>query len=181
MRQKISRDANADTTELSTTNQPTKNKPVKKDARDRRVKFEKWLGEVSPELKWGWKYQKYIYKKLAAVDRGECKRLMVFMPPRHGKSELITIRYTAWRLLRDQRLNVILGSYNQKLADKFSRRIKRIVRAATSDSPPSRQRLRLTTRRAFAVLTTTAAICTSPTAFARGSSTRPSGVISSPV
>lgn len=126
MRKKISRDAN---TELSTTNQTTKKK------RDRRVKFERWLGEVSPELNWNWKYQRYIYTKLAEVTRGECKRLMVFMPPRHGKSELITVRYTAWRLLQDQRLNVILGSYNQKLADKFSRRIKRIVRGAASPLP----------------------------------------------
>ncbi len=115
---------------LSTTNQPTTDK-----TRDRRCKFERWLGEVSPELNWNWAYQRYIYKKLRAVTSGECKRLMVFMPPRHGKSELITVRYTAWRLLRDQRLNVILGSYNQKLADKFSRRIKRIVRGAASPLP----------------------------------------------
>jgi predicted phage terminase large subunit-like protein len=110
---------------------------TKNCTRDRRGKFERWLGEVSPELIWRWKYQRFIYKKLAAVTRGDCKRLMGFMPPRHGKSELITIRYTAWRLLRDDRLNVILGSYNQKLADKFSRRIKRIVRnaAAVKSSP----------------------------------------------
>ena len=127
MTQKISRDADA--TVLSTTNKPTTKKK-----RDHRVKFEQWLSEVSPELKWHWKYQRHIYTKLAAVTRGECRRLMVFMPPRHGKSELITVRYTAWRLLHDQRLNVILGSYNQKLADKFSRRIKRIVQQ--SGSPP---------------------------------------------
>jgi predicted phage terminase large subunit-like protein len=54
---------------------------------------------------------------------------MIFMPPRHGKSEMVTIRYTAWRLLQNPKLNVILASYNQKLADKFSRRVKRIVRA----------------------------------------------------
>ena len=46
---------------------------------------------------------------------------MIFMPPRHGKSETVTIRYTAWRLEKDPTLNVILGSYNQKLANKFSR------------------------------------------------------------
>ncbi len=58
---------------------------------------------------------------------GEKKRLMIFMPPRHGKSEMVTIRYAAWRLLRDTKLNVILGSYNQRLADKFSRKIRRII------------------------------------------------------
>ena len=31
--------------------------------------------------------------KLEAVERGECKRLIVVMPPRHGKSELVSIRF----------------------------------------------------------------------------------------
>lgn len=48
------------------------------------------------------------------------------MPPRHGKSEMVTFRYTAWRLSQDPSLNVIIGSYNQRLANKASRRILRI-------------------------------------------------------
>lgn len=119
------------TTELSSRDQPTANEPTTKKKPDRRGEFERWLGEVSPaNLKWHWVYQRYIYKKLAEIDKGKCRRMMVFMPPRHGKSELITIRYTAWRLLNDPGLNVILGSYNQKLADKFSRYVKKIVRTS---------------------------------------------------
>lgn len=49
------------------------------------------------------------------------------MPPRHGKSETVTIRYTAWRLHRDPSLSVILGCYNQRLANRFSRRIRRVA------------------------------------------------------
>ncbi len=52
---------------------------------------------------------------------------MIFMPPRHGKSETVTIRYSAWRLENDPKLNIIVGSYNQKLANRFSRRIRRIA------------------------------------------------------
>ncbi len=89
--------------------------------------FERWLAEVSPEMNWTWKYQRYIYKRLAAIDAGECKRLMIFMPPRHGKSEMVTVRYTANRLLRNAKLNVIIASYTQRLADRFNRKIKRIV------------------------------------------------------
>ena len=85
-----------------------------------------------PAWEWGWKYQRYIYERLARVTSGETKRLMIFMPPRHGKSEMVTIRYAAWRLLQDPKLNLILGSYNQRLADKFSRRIKRIVSEPTA-------------------------------------------------
>ncbi len=95
--------------------------------KNRSKNFPGWLRAEFPEWKWGWRFQRHIYKRLASVTTGETKRLMIFMPPRHGKSEMVTIRYTAWRLLRDLRLNVILGSYNQRLADKFSRKIKRIV------------------------------------------------------
>ena len=95
-------------------------------------KFPAWLRGKFSEWEWGWKYQRYIYERLARVTSGECKRLMIFMPPRHGKSEMVTIRYAAWRLLQDPKLNLILGSYNQRLADKFSRRIKRIVSEPTA-------------------------------------------------
>jgi predicted phage terminase large subunit-like protein len=89
--------------------------------------FPSWLKETFPEWKWNWKYQRYLYERLDRVTKGRSKRLMIFMPPRHGKSETVTVRYTAWRLLQDPKLNVILGSYNQKLADRFSRKIRRIV------------------------------------------------------
>ena len=52
---------------------------------------------------------------------------MIFMPPRHSKSETVTVHYSAWRLERERKLNIILGSYNQKLANRFSRRIKRVA------------------------------------------------------
>ena len=88
--------------------------------------FPIWLNKVFRNWTWDWQYQKYLFEHLARVTSGECKRLMIFMPPRHGKSETVTFRYTAWRLLRDPGLNVIIGSYNQRLANKASRRIQRI-------------------------------------------------------
>ncbi|MEP6945009.1 MAG: phage terminase large subunit [Acidobacteriota bacterium] len=95
--------------------------------------FESWLKRTFPKWDWTAAYQRYIYNDLAELTQGRSRRLMIFMPPRHGKSETVTIRYTAWRLLQDPTLNVILGSYNQRLADRFSRRIKRIV---AENSPP---------------------------------------------
>ncbi|MGD9627810.1 MAG: phage terminase large subunit [Pyrinomonadaceae bacterium] len=89
--------------------------------------LENWLKQTFPEWTWTWRYQRYLYEHLDRVTAGKCRRLMIFMPPRHGKSETVTVRYTAWRLLRDPKLNVILGSYNQRLADRFSRKIKRIA------------------------------------------------------
>jgi predicted phage terminase large subunit-like protein len=53
---------------------------------------------------------------------------MIFMPPRHGKSETVTVHYAAWRLERDPMLNIIIGSYNQKLANRFSRKVRAIAK-----------------------------------------------------
>src|SRR5215212_75653 len=96
------------------------------------LSFEYWLKTVSPGFTWDWDYQKLLYKKLRDVTAGKTKRLMIFMPPRHGKSELVTVRYAAWRLQKDPRLNIIVGSYNQKLANRFSRRIKHVLSDAVT-------------------------------------------------
>src|SRR5207237_692430 len=86
--------------------------------------FQSWLQRISANMHWDWKYQKLIYEKLQEITEGKSKRLMIFLPPRHGKSELVTVRYTAWRLQQDPSLNVILGSYNQRLANRFSRKVR---------------------------------------------------------
>src|SRR5258706_10978864 len=91
------------------------------------TEFQNWLKQVSPSMGWEWKHQVYIYKRLKRVSDGLCNRLMIFLPPRHGKSELVTVRYAAWRLKQDPKLNIILGSYNQRLANRFSRKIRRVL------------------------------------------------------
>ena len=53
---------------------------------------------------------------------------MLFMPPRHGKSEMVTVRYAAWALEQDQSRRVIIGAYSQTLANKFSRKVRKIAR-----------------------------------------------------
>ncbi len=89
--------------------------------------FRDWIGTTTQNWTWNWKHQIYLYDKLDMVTNGETKRLMIFMPPRHSKSETVTVRYTAWRMVREPASNIILGCYNQRLANRFSRKIKRIV------------------------------------------------------
>src|SRR5699024_12691976 len=62
------------------------------------------------------KHLLYLTKKLEAVERGEIKRLMVFMPPRHGKSEVVTKKFPAWYLGRNPDNEVIISSYSADLA-----------------------------------------------------------------
>lgn len=86
-----------------------------------------WLYEVTPNFNWDWPYLVYTIEKLEAVFRGEIKRLIIEMPPRHGKSTLASVRFPAYVLERDPYKRIMLGSYNQTLAEKFSRQCRRIV------------------------------------------------------
>ncbi|HTH36403.1 MAG TPA: phage terminase large subunit [Pyrinomonadaceae bacterium] len=102
------------------------------------AEFEAWLKQVSPDYRWDWKHQLYIYRHLQLVTSGETKRLMIFLPPRHGKSELVTVRYAGWRLWNDPAMRIIVSSYSQRLADKFSRSVRRLL---AEEEDKLRQRL----------------------------------------
>lgn len=100
-------------------------------------KFDKWLPATMPRWTWDWPHQLLIYRALDRITNGDNNRLMIFMPPRHSKSETVTVRYTAWRMIRDPKMNLILGCYNQRLANRFSRKIRRI---ASEHTPLSKER-----------------------------------------
>lgn len=87
-----------------------------------------WLPAVTPGYNWAWPHIQYVREHLDKVTSGEIKRLIIELPPRHGKSELATIRYPVYRLERDPKTRVIVGAYNQTLAEKFSRKARRIAR-----------------------------------------------------
>ena len=58
------------------------------------------------------------------VARGLSPRLMILMPPRHGKSELASRMFPAWHLGRHPDHEFIASSYNVSLAMTFSRKVK---------------------------------------------------------
>ena len=72
-------------------------------------------------------HHRLIAEKLEAVERGEIDRLMIFMPPRHGKSELASKRFPAWCLGRNPKRQIIAASYNSDLANDFGRNVRNIV------------------------------------------------------
>jgi predicted phage terminase large subunit-like protein len=61
---------------------------------------------------------------------GKIKKLMVFIPPQHGKSEIVSRQFPAWALGKNPDLKIVGCSYSSDLAGQFSRAIQRII-----DSP----------------------------------------------
>jgi predicted phage terminase large subunit-like protein len=63
-----------------------------------------------------------------AVAAKQSPRLMLLMPPRHGKSELASIRFPAWHLGHYPRHEIINVGYNMDLPVIFSRKVREVVR-----------------------------------------------------
>jgi len=72
-------------------------------------------------------HHKILAEKLMELERGDIDRLMVLMPPRHGKSELASVRFPAWFLGNNPRSRVIATSYSARLAETFGRKVRDIV------------------------------------------------------
>ena len=68
-----------------------------------------------------------IARKCQALFDGEIKRVMVFVPPQHGKSEIVSRRFPAWALGRNPDLKIVGCSYSSDLASQFSRAIQRTI------------------------------------------------------
>jgi predicted phage terminase large subunit-like protein len=80
----------------------------------------------------GWQYDaphiKLLSEYLQKVDSGEITRLCISLPPRHGKTETITVRFSAYFFERNQKDNVLVTGYNERIARRFSRKARTIVK-----------------------------------------------------
>jgi predicted phage terminase large subunit-like protein len=78
-------------------------------------------------------HHRIIAEQLERVERGEIDRLMLLVPPRHGKSELASIRLPAWFLGRQSHKQFLSVSATAELASDFGRVVKNTI-----DSPEYR-------------------------------------------
>lgn len=70
-----------------------------------------------------------IARALEGVIIGKCRRLIINVPPRYGKSELL-IHFIAWSLARYPDSNYLYVSYSHSLAKKQTQTIRSIVNMA---------------------------------------------------
>jgi predicted phage terminase large subunit-like protein len=68
------------------------------------------------------KHHLLISGALERIERGELKRLMIFMPPRHGKSQTVSETFPSWYIGRNPRRRVIAVSYGDTLSRQFGRK-----------------------------------------------------------
>ena len=72
-------------------------------------------------------HHKRMAKAFERVARGECKRLIINMPPRHTKSEFASYLLPAWFLGNFPEKKVIQTSHTAELAVGFGRKVRNLV------------------------------------------------------
>ena len=84
-----------------------------------------------PRYSAGWVHDD-ICRRLERFSReiaeGKSPRLMILVPPRHGKSELASIRFPAWHLGHNPTHEIINVGYNLELPMRFSRKVREVMR-----------------------------------------------------
>jgi predicted phage terminase large subunit-like protein len=80
-------------------------------------------------------YHDLIFRKLEALQRGEIKRLVLSLPPRHSKTELASRNLPAWVLGNDPFAQIILASYATGLARNNSRDARNLLYEASWPFP----------------------------------------------
>lgn len=95
-----------------------------------RRKLLHFIKRRNPKYVAGWVHAdicERLEKFSAAVARGESPRLMLFMPPRHGKSKICSQEFPAWHLGSNPDHEVISSSYSETLALDFSRKVQEVI------------------------------------------------------
>lgn len=85
-----------------------------------------FVSYTKPDYEFNWHHVE-LCNKLELFARGHIKKLMVWMPPQHGKSQLCTRHLPAFMLGIKPSSKIAVCSYSATLAQAFNRDIQRIV------------------------------------------------------
>ena len=73
------------------------------------------------------KHHRILADMLMDIERGAKDRVCVNIPPRHGKSQLVSIFYPAWFLGRNPTKKVMMVSHTTDLAVDFGRKVRNLI------------------------------------------------------
>ena len=96
---------------------------VKDEARHNFQKFVSYTFD-GYDMQW---FHKCVCYYLDKLYKGDIKKLMIFVPPQHGKSELSSRRFPAYLLGRNPNLKLALCSYSADLSSSFNRAVQMII------------------------------------------------------
>ena len=81
---------------------------------------------MQPDYKVG-KHHRMLADMLMDIEQGNKDRICVNIPPRHGKSQLVSIMFPAWYLGRNPGKKVMMVSHTTDLAVDFGRKVRNLI------------------------------------------------------
>ncbi len=91
-----------------------------------RRSFRDFIEFVKPDYEFNW-HHIVLIDALQRLAERKYQRLIVTMPPRHGKSELVSVLFPAWCFIRNSSEHIIVASYALGLASRMNRECQRIL------------------------------------------------------
>ena len=88
--------------------------------------FLHFIKAVDPSYIFNW-HHLVLIDALQRIAERKYSRLVVMMPPRHGKSQLVSILFPAWCFVRNSSEHIIVASYAVSLAGRMSRDCQRVL------------------------------------------------------
>lgn len=104
----------------------TKNKNIKKEALPEFVDFAK---EVYTSFR-ATPFHETYYRVLEYFAKGDIKKLIVSVPPQHGKSLGSSVLLPSYMLGLCPDTKIAIASYSASLASRFNRRVQRVIDSA---------------------------------------------------
>ncbi len=73
------------------------------------------------------KHLEYFADRIMEMEHGDYDKLLVFAPPRHGKSEFLSFWVPIWFLARHPDKHVMFLSYEERQAARYGRRVRNAI------------------------------------------------------
>lgn len=90
-----------------------------------------------------YQFSEILIDRLEEIVNGDLSRLIVQVPPRHGKSQLVSRLFPAYYLLKHQARFVAVASYGATLAEGFSRSARAFYTDAGGKLDPAAQSVKI--------------------------------------
>lgn len=89
-----------------------------------RADYSAFFAALNPKLKLGKFQREIVFPIITRFEKGDWPKLMVLLPPNHGKSSGITVPLAQFRMGNRPDKTVMLLSYSNDMAKDFGQRVK---------------------------------------------------------
>ena len=97
-----------------------------KEQENCRDSFMDYIRYIWPDFIEG-EHHRVIADRMTAVAKGELKRLIVNMPPRHTKSEFASVYFPSWMMGLQPKLKIMQTTHTADLSINFGRKVRNLM------------------------------------------------------